>query len=165
MIIFRAIKTKKAFQSSLFREEMKKMAEEIAKEANADFHKTTATWNHQPDFKETVSVGGEGIKTEVVTDDPIYAYVDLGTKKHIIRPKHASALVFNSKFKPKTKPRVIGSTEGFSGPPKIVTQVVHHPGTKARKFTEVIKKKYEPEFKRQAKNAMERFRYRCGHGK
>lgn len=141
MIVVRAIKTGKPFQSSIFRDEVNTAAKEIQKDMLDDFKRTTKTWKHKPTFSAKVDYGASvgGVRIQVATDDPIYGYVDLGTKPHIIKPrKKGYPLKFQTGGQPKTEPEVILSVPGRVGKNTARAMVVHHPGTKARKFTKVI---------------------------
>lgn len=111
-----------------------------AKGALEDFRVTTATWQHQPDF--AIDTPSEDRRV-VGTDDEIYGYVSGGTKPHII-VAHGKALVFpGGGFRPKSRPRYIGSNKGSKGGAVIFRPVVHHPGTEARKFDEAIAEKWQ----------------------
>src|SRR4030042_6039782 len=118
MIQMRAVRPKVKFPSRVFREEMVAEAARVRDDIFKDFDKTTATWKHKPTFASGVELGGGRIKVEVKTDNEIYGYVTRGTSPHIIRPKNAKSLRFNSGFYAKTFPHVIGSVAGggFGGP-------------------------------------------------
>lgn len=111
-----------------------------AKAVKVDLDTTTRTWEHRPEF--TIEKG-EGRRT-VATDDEVFGYVDEGTPAHIITAKSANKpLTFGVGGSPKTAPRVIGSRAGTRGGTIVRAQVVHHPGTAAREFTETIKEKWD----------------------
>lgn len=110
-----------------------------AKGALVDYRVTTQTWEHKPDFTIEAPTENERI---VGTDDPIYGYVDAGTKPHVIVPKRAKVLVFGPGARAKTRPRVIGSTGGSKGGAPVVAHRVNHPGTEAREFSETIADKW-----------------------
>lgn len=108
------------------------------KQVKRDFESTTATWREPVKF--TVIRKSKGV-TEVVTDNPIYGYVDKGTRPHIIRPKQAGyPLRFKTAgFRPKTAPRRLGSSAGSPAQaPEAYAMEVHHPGTDARDFSDII---------------------------
>lgn len=165
MILMRAIKPTKPFQSSIFRDEVKKEADAIRKDILDDFQRTTKTWKDKPVFASKVDMGADvgGVRIQVATDDPIYGYVDEGTRPHDIYPKRKRALAFQSKYKAKTQPNVILSTPGGASGDTLVRPHVHHPGTKARHFVQIIKRSYAPEFQRRIKNALERAARRFNH--
>lgn len=113
-----------------------------AKGAQVDFKVTTATWQHQPAFDIDEPSADRRI---VGTDDKIYEYVTKGTKPHVI-VAHGKALAFpGGGFRPKTRPRYIGSNKGSKGGAVIFRPVVHHPGTEAREFDETIAEKWRKE--------------------
>lgn len=116
----------------------------VGEAARVDFVATTNTWNHKPKFvrevvdAETVAVG---------TDDAIWAMLDVGTKPHIIRVKHAKALRFawNGKgsYGAKTKPNYLGSKNAKYPTTINYRKQVKHPGTKARLWTNTVLEKYQ----------------------
>jgi hypothetical protein len=111
-----------------------------AKATKVDFDVTTQTWDNRPTF--TIEKG-DGERT-VATDNEVYGYVDEGTPPHIITAKSPTKpLTFGIGGRPKTAPRVIGSRPGGKGATIVRAQVVHHPGTAARDFSETIKEKWD----------------------
>lgn len=176
MIVFKSIKPT-PFRSSIFREEVRTAAQAMAQDIEKDFAKTVKTWEHKPEFETEVKVGSAagsyitgkagitgGAEIAVTTDDEVYGYVDEGTRPHIIKPRRKGyPLRFNVGGRPKTKPRIIGSTAGKKGNREVRARSVHHPGTKAREFTKTIHKKYQKEFRKQMDAAMRRAAKRSGH--
>lgn len=134
-----------------------------AKAVEKDYKLTTATWEHQPKFETVIALGKTKAEFLVGTDDEIYRYVDEGTKPHMIFPKKAKMLRFQGGYSAKTQPGVIGSTTGGANGPIIYSKGVMHPGTKARRFSEIINKKHEGLFKDRMHEAMRRARVKSGH--
>lgn len=115
--------------------------EDAAKGALVDFEATTASWDHKVEFAITphgdgYAVGPVGGATE------IYGYVEHGTRAHQIVARRAKRLRFGVGGSPKTRPGFVGSTGGRAGSGAVFRQVVHHPGTKARNFSALIRKKW-----------------------
>ena len=156
VIATRSIKPGTPFKSSIFRDEMKRAAETIRKDALADFKKTTGNWRHKPKFASRVIVGGiaQGIQIQVGTDDKIWHYLDDGTK---VRYATMSA-----DWQSKTEPDVVGSFPG-KGKVLFINKKRARPGIKARHFTKHISKTVEKELQRETKNALARFARRSGH--
>jgi hypothetical protein len=120
--------------------------------ALVDFQVTTATWSRKVQFLIDKSQADRRI---VGTDDEIYGYVSGGTKPHII-VAHGKALVFpGGGFRPKTRPRYIGSNKGSKGGAVIFRPVVHHPGTEAREFDEAIAEKWQKELPKTLQRAID----------
>lgn len=121
---------------------MKNASEDVI----VDFMTTTMTWKHQPTFKATEVSAAEWI---VSTDDNVWAMLNDGTKPHIIRPKRAKFLRFQwggpGSFKAKTRPGYLGSNKGKVSGPVVFRRQVRHPGTKARKWTDAAKVKWDRE--------------------
>lgn len=145
--------------------EMRKVATEVKK----DYEKTTKTWKHKPKFEMDVSLKPPGPTLIVETDDEIYRYVDKGTKPHLIwagiytGKSNKKVLAFPSKFSPKTKVGVIGSTAGSSGGDMVRRPYVEHPGNKPRGFEEAIEKIWKPKYKRRMEGAMRKAARASGH--
>lgn len=165
MIVMRAIKPGKPFQSSVFREEALAAAKTAEKGMLADFKKTVATWNDKPTFSAKVDQGAAvgGVRIQIGTDDPVYGYVDEGTKPHLIKAKKGALAFRGGKYRAKTRPRVIGSTSGGATGKTVYARAVHHPGTKKREFTKTIANKWKVDFQKEIKNALARAARRSGH--
>lgn len=86
---------------------------EIAQQIRVELAQNTDDWNHPP--KWVINAGG--YQRLIQTADAIYRYQDKGTKRHVIMPKAARALVF----------QVPGAT--------VFTTRVNHPGNKAQHWT------------------------------
>lgn len=157
MIVFRSIKPGRPFQSSIFREEMRKALEDVEKNVLKDFAKTTANWKKKPKFQAEISEDAAvgGLKLEVTTDDKVYGFVDKGTK--------VRRALMTKDFQAKTIPSTVGSFPG-KGKVVFISRKLARPGIKARKFSEFIKKANQPELARLAKNALARFARRSGRG-
>ena len=132
-----------------------------------DFEKTVKAWSRKPKFEKIVSVDPD-VEVLVGTDNKVYGYVNDGTRPHLIFPKKAKALSFRwggkGSYRPKTKPRFIGSVPGGPTGPKVVRPYVQHPGTKAREFDKTIEKKWRSAFKRRMEKAMRSAAKASGHG-
>ena len=104
-----------------------------------DFRKTTATWEHKPEF--VIQVPDEWVRT-VSTADEVYGMLNAGTPAHLIFPKQGKLLRFNTPFKAKTVPQSIMSGPGSVGSQTVFSKGVAHPGTKARDWTITIALKW-----------------------
>lgn len=109
--------------------------QQTAIEAQQMFQSTTGTWKHQPTFainKEATGRWGVG------TDDPIYHFVDAGTRPHVIEARRVPYLRFTVGGSAKTKPRNITSFAGSRGDQWVSKKRVNHPGITAREFSRTI---------------------------
>ena len=121
------------------------VSKQIGRELMRRFQRTVQTWRHRPRFEVLEEVGPNQVSVLAGTDDEIYNYVDKGTRPHIIEPKGTGyPLRFQSMYQAKTIPGVIGSQQGGPSGPYVGAYRVRHPGTRARRFTEVIFKEVEP---------------------
>lgn len=168
-IVVKEIKPQRMNEKKLYAELMKGVRT-AAKGMHKDFEATTKTWKHKPDFVQDVDTKASPVQILVGTDDEVYRYVNEGTKPHPIFAgiytgrSNKKALSFRGgKYRPKTRPRVIGSFPGGPTGPRVARPYVQHPGTKARRFDKVIQKKWEPRFKRLMEQAMSRARKASGH--
>lgn len=168
MIVTKTI-TPSPFKSSIFRAEVMREMTGLHGEILNDFLKTAETWEHKPHFSGGVTMRGKIVAVDVHTSDKIYGYVSEGTRKHVIKPKYAKRLRFKwggpGSYRSKTFTGVIGSVSGGAFGPEVFRKKVNHPGTKARKFHETIKKKWSPIFKRRLQAALNRAAQKSGHGK
>ena len=125
-----------------------------AQDILADYRQTTATWEHQVEFETIIDITSQEASVLVGTDDPIFRYVDEGTRPHMIFPRRARKLRFQTGYSAKTKPGKIGSWPGGKYGPVVFADRVSHPGTKAREFTKAIQKRRKSKFTRRMVEAM-----------
>lgn len=155
------------FNDRAFKQEIIKAARSASTEIQKDFDKTVATWRSKPKFEQVLSVD-PNVEILVGTDNEVYGYVNDGTRPHPIFPRRARALRFRwggkGSYKPKTRPRIIGSTPGGPSGPIVYRPYVQHPGSKARLFDEVIQKKWQAAYKRRIEQAMAAAARASGHG-
>lgn len=147
--VFTAIRPRKlpVYDVEQFRRALEDGLADTAQQVIADYGKTVSTWEHKPEFSVLGStgfrIGRTVMEITVGTEDEIYGYVDLGTKKHLIRPRRARVLAFGVGGSPKTRPNRLLAQTGSAGTIRAFAQVVHHPGTKARNFSKMIQKKHQ----------------------
>lgn len=162
-IIFKEIQPKKFKSDAIYKallEATRKTAANVVK----DYAEGVKTWDHKVKFRVRAKVNPKGgASIEVDTDDEIYAYVHEGTRPHVIKPKRAKALRFQSGHTAKTRPGVIKSGSGGSFGPTVFSRRVMHPGTKARRFSVPIRKKWQPLFARRMQRALEKGAKGTGH--
>lgn len=116
-----------------------------------DYKVVSQTWTHKPKFDIERSNEYERI---IATTDEIFGYVEYGTRPHIIRPRNASRLRFQTGYKAKTSPNVIASRPGGKFGPTVFSREVKHPGTKPRHFSKAIKTKWQREWPRNLQRAI-----------
>lgn len=104
------------------------------------FETTFATWQHQPSWDKEIAVTDSRVEVSVLTSDRQYILVNEGSPSHPIFPVRAKALVFPGTFEPKSKPGVMKSYPGSSGPPIEIRDWVAHPGFVARRFDQSVAK-------------------------
>lgn len=123
-----------------------------ARNVQREYESTTRTWKTDVNFE----MREVGETTAVGTTSEIYKYVDGGTRPHIIRPKGNYPLRFNtSGFVAKTVPNRLNPRAGRAAqPPTAHALQVHHPGTKAREFTRLIRKRSQERFARNVDKAV-----------
>lgn len=154
VVVWKQIKPSRLNEDAL-RLQLLNLTRDVGRGIKKDFEKTTATWDNKPEFTITRSVSRKrGPEVLVGTDDEIYKFVDEGT-----RVRHA---VMTTPFVSKTVPNVIGSRRGVGGR-LFVSRRIQRPGIKARNFTKILQKKWQPIFKRRGEKAMKRARQISGH--
>lgn len=116
---------------------LRKVLKDVAKLAKKRMLQPTSTWKHSVDFNvsEPAVVAGD-LKTEVITHDPPYYFLDEGTKT----PRHAA---MTEDFSPKTSVRSFKASAG-SGGLLFVHRKIQKPGIEARKWTEMTALEYGP---------------------
>ena len=133
-----------------------------------EFEKTVRTWKHKPNFEIVTEVGRGEVSVLVGTDDPIYGYVDEGTRPHRIVPKSTNRrglLFFRSGYRAKTRPRVIGSGMGGAFGTLVAARAVQHPGTEARRFVETIQNRRKRKFRDRMLKAMKLISLKAQHAR
>lgn len=130
------------YQTATMEREIKSALDKLAKDVKKTFEGTTSTWQTDVKFDTKVTMSGSNASIEVSTDNKIYGYVNEGTPAHIIRPRRARMLAFQTGYRAKTRPRSIASGPGGASGPMAYANVVHHPGTKAREFTKYVSVRY-----------------------
>lgn len=133
---------------------IEKAALKTARLAEQDLKATVRTWVHKPDFSVNVLPTDNPYTIVAGTDDPIYNYVDAGTKAHVIRPKRSKYLRWNSGYRAKTRPNILNSREGGASGAAMYATVVHHPGTKARNFLTTMQKRRQKTFEQEISAAI-----------
>lgn len=130
-----------------------------AKDIITEYNKTVRTWRNKPEFTQAISLAGGDAAVLVTPDGPNrkqFEYVDLGTVPHIIRPVRATILRFRTGYSAKTSPGVIGSTGGGASGDVVYRPQVFHPGTEARRFSEIIQQRRKDKFRERILGAMRR---------
>ena len=117
---------------------------DAAEAAQVDFEKTTATWQHKPDW--IIKEQQDGFL--VGTDDDVWNMLDKGTRAHRIIARRAKRLRFAGGFTPKTRPGFVGSQAGGVNGGPVFVQSVQHPGTTARGWAKLIAAKYKVQLSR-----------------
>ena len=156
------IKPKK-IKSAQMRADLVAAVVATGKEIDAFFLLTYATFDHKPRFVIENKDEENKISAAVYTTDQIYAWINDGTKPHVIRPKKAKMLAFPSAFRPKTSKAVLTSGQGYKSSSRVLALQVEHPGTEARSFDERIEKKAIPNFKKRVAAAMKEAADDSGH--
>jgi hypothetical protein len=132
--VFKPRETERAIQNALTAS---------AKAIKVDLALPAATWSHKP--KITISTPSQYTR-EIAVEDEVYAMLDEGTKAHQIKPRRGKVLAFLTPFRPKTIPNQLRSNKGSKGNVTVFSKGVRHPGTKARNWLQVAKKKWDKEF-------------------
>ena len=157
-LVFKQIKPKKLTQYA-FRLEALNALRKTARGMKKEFEKTVSTWSKKPDFKTEISFTRKNEPSVLVgTDNEIYGYVNDGTEPHPIFPVRAQMLRFQSGYKAKTSPKIIGSKAGGPFGEFVFRSYVEHPGTEPRDFDIEIQKMWQPRFKREMEKALSKAR-------
>lgn len=130
------------------------MVQKTQPDIRRELEKTVRTWDHKPSWSLDHFFGVRAMWVKVYTDNVQYRLVNSGARPHEIRPRRAKMLRFQTGFRPKTRPRLIGSFAGGKFGSYISTPVVHHPGHEAREFDAQIAEEYQDTFKKDVQDAI-----------
>lgn len=142
--------TPKPIDVSKIRKDLMKTSKRHGVNVAKQYGKITRAWKgDKPTLPVETEVKGGDLITSVIAGGGFGAqkmvWLDDGTKAHPITPKKGPFLVFQTGYKPVTKPRVIGSSGGGSfGPFVRAKEIKKHPGTKAREFSLTIANQEQP---------------------
>lgn len=125
------------------------------------FENTVRTWTHKPTFAPMQTQRGWAVKVDPVLP---FAYVDQGTKPHIIEARHAPLLRFKVPYRAKTKVNVIASYKGARGNQWVSKRRVQHPGTEARNFRDIIMRRIQARMANHVRDELNRASYGAGMG-
>lgn len=128
---------------------VKAALDKTAKKAEKLLLQPTQTWDHKASFETK----NKGESVTVLTDDPVYNYLEDGTRPHQING--SPALAFPNTFSAKTTVGSLNSAPGTSGGSTVYASTISHPGVTARNFTEQVIKQIEPEFVKDIQNALD----------
>lgn len=169
MLTFRSIKPGKQFKSSTFRDKLRTRAERLAPQMSADMQKPTRTWKTPVEFKTDVNVGNaaggalakkvmgsaSGVSVQVTTADKRYRFLDEGTKVRYATMSRG--------FQAKTRPNSLQARRG-RGQALFVNKKRPRPGIKARHFTKLVHKLWQPKFRAEMQKALDEAARESGHG-
>jgi hypothetical protein len=141
--------------AKVFRKEIEAELKRQAKILKGDFKLITRTWEHKVEFKTDIKFGMEPSVT-VSTNDKIFAYLDQGTRAHWVGPKkNGGTLAFHSKYKAKSRPRLIGSVQGGGSGPMAFSKGHYVSGIEPREYFKTMKDIRESGFERAMNKAFE----------
>lgn len=115
-----------------YRDGLDATVNQIALDAEAEYHKVTRTWRHQPQF---VIHQVRTAQYTVTTDDPIFHFLDKGTR--------VRRALMSRDWVSKTKPRFIASYNG-RGQVLFISRKLNRPGIQAREWSKIIHDRLQP---------------------
>lgn len=130
------------------------MATKTRSELRREFERTVRTWDHQPNWSSELYRGVRVMWVKVYTYSTQYRLVNAGAKPHIIRKRNAPLLRYQTGFRAKSRPRVVGSFAGGKYGSWRVANAVHHPGHEAREFDKEIAEEYQDTFRKDIQEAI-----------
>lgn len=159
VVSIKQIKGKKLNVDAI-RKEIENALEEEAKFHRKELEKTVRTWRDKPTFESLTDYGGGDL---VVITGPAgsgsgaqhWVWTDKGTRAHPIVARRAPALRFRAGNIPKTAPGQFSARVGGRVGPWRRPRAVRHPGTKPRKWTEILSKRRRGPFTKRMIKAMQ----------
>lgn len=145
------------YKPEVFFKDMQRRAKNTRSQIKRDFEQTTKHWKTPVEFDISTRRQGDSYIFSASTDNEIYGYVNDGTEPHIIRAKNAPFLVFRTGGTAKTTVGQLKSGKGSRGNNWVSKKEVHHPGTEARKFDEIIAKRFRERWVKEANEALRLF--------
>ncbi len=130
------------------------MLQKTTREIRQEFNKTVTTWDDKPNFQSDHYFGTGVMWVKVYTYSTHYRLVNAGAAPHIIRPRRAKMLRFQTQYRAKSRPKLIRSFAGGKSGPYISTPAVSHPGFEAREFDKTIAEEYAQTFHDDIQNAI-----------
>lgn len=124
--------------------------DDTAEEGLTYHRKVVREWTHRPGFRQQKYKNPNVYSIKLVPTGryaTIWYYVDRGTKPHDIAAVNVPLLKFQSGYSARTAPAAKfaqGTGQKFGS--WVSKQVVHHPGTEAREFTQTWIDELEPPF-------------------
>jgi len=115
-----------------------------------DFESTTATWKNKPGFKGKRATGISFV-SRMWSNQNQWIWVSGGTRPHIIVPRRASRLRFQSGYRRKTTVGRLGSRAGGSFGGTVFAKAVRHPGNKPAGFEKTSADKWQPKLVKMVK--------------
>lgn len=142
---------------------MGRAQKETARELVRRYRRTSATWQHKPDFDILTEISGTTITVLGGTDDSVWNMLDRGTRPHIIRPKSPTGVLRFTwggpgSYKAKTIPNSLTSRGGGATGVTIFRRWVKHPGTRARNWSKIIRKELDTEAPKIMRRHLERWK-------
>lgn len=120
------------------------------------FRKSTYGWSKHPSFKQHLTRHAHELAMEVYTEDEKYGLVNAGSPKHVIGAARYGFLRFKPGYRSATTPGQLQSRRAFRSGKHVTSYGVNHPGFEARKFDELVAKEYEPQFRSDIQDALNR---------
>jgi len=148
------------------RGEMEKFAPFLVK----DFEKTTAGWQgDKPKFTPVLKESAGEIVIQIRLAGNKHGrekwnWLNYGTAPHVIRAKNAPALRFQTGYSAGSKPGTTFTSRASKSGGWASAKEVHHPGTAAREWKDLIIKNNQPLFERWMSAAMRNAASESGHG-
>lgn len=133
--------------TSQFTSQMRAMGNRLASRVDNTYKTLLGDWKSKPQFTKTVNVSQKETKVEVKTNSNVYAYVDLGTPPHIIKPKPSNPkglLIFPGNYDAATRPESLQTRQARRYGEMQYRTIVHHPGSEARNFEKPIIEEQTP---------------------
>lgn len=128
----------------------------IGRAVKSDLEEAFKTWNERPvvEMKIHLTRTDPQAGVEVYTDDPIVYMLNKGTKRHFVAPRLKPRLAWQVGFTSKTMPRQLRSRKGGKYGNVWATSMGHWiRGVEARKWDEVLLKKWDAEAARRLQAA------------
>lgn len=120
------------------------------------FQKTVFGWSQKPDFSWTQIKSSDVVSLSMFPSGPSadkWKLLNAGSPAHDIRPRN-KYLAFRPGYRAATRAGSLQSSRAYRSGKSILTNIVHHPGFEARKFTELIVEEFANQYTRDMQDAI-----------
>lgn len=130
------------------REEMLNELRSVGRAMTNDLKQTVKDWDHPPTVTMKISLTRADPKAgvEVTVDSPVLHMLDIGTNGHMVAPRKAPRLAWQTRYKQKTRPMRLWSNAGGKSGPWATSMGHWIKGVEPRHYSEAMAQRWDRTF-------------------